>query len=191
MKNRGLGTGDWGLGTGDWGLGTLSSVDFFAGSHWNAVSGTGSSCRSSAVCSALERAADAQKRVPTTTCLHLRGLGTVDLSGVDFFTGSQWNAVGRIGRGRCSNTAFPALERAADAQKRVPTTTCLHLRGLGTGDWGLGTGDWGLLCGRDTLLRVRSARPPPILVRDMGSGAAVAAGLVNRIPVRSGENVST
>jgi hypothetical protein len=52
------------------------------------------------------------------------------LSGVDFFTGSQWNAVGRIGRGCRSSAAFPALGRAADAQKRVPTTTCLHLRGL-------------------------------------------------------------
>jgi hypothetical protein len=53
------------------------------------------------------------------------------LSGVDVFAGSPWNAVGRIGSGRCSNTAFPAVGRAADAQKRVPTTTCLHLRGAG------------------------------------------------------------
>ncbi len=50
----------------------LSSVDFFAGSHWNAVSGTGSGCRSSAVFSALGRAVDAQKRVPTIKSLHLR-----------------------------------------------------------------------------------------------------------------------
>jgi hypothetical protein len=55
--------------------------------------------------------------------------GAEGLSGVDVFAGSPWNAVGRIGSGRCSNTAFPALGRAADAQKRVPTTTCLHLRG--------------------------------------------------------------
>jgi hypothetical protein len=50
------------------------------------------------------------------------------LSGVDFFTGSHWNAVGRIGRGCRSSAAFPSLGRAADAQKRVPTTKCLHLR---------------------------------------------------------------
>jgi hypothetical protein len=62
--------------------GVLSSVDFFAGSHWNAVSGTGSSCRSSAVCSALERAADAQKRVPTTKCLHLKAPGVPASAGV-------------------------------------------------------------------------------------------------------------
>jgi hypothetical protein len=53
------------------------------------------------------------------------------LSGGDVFAGSPWNAVGRIGSGRCSNTALPAVGRAADAQKRVPTTTCLHLRGAG------------------------------------------------------------
>jgi hypothetical protein len=53
---------------------------------------------------------------------------SVILSGVDVFTGSQWNAVGRIGSGCRSSAAFPALGRAADAQKRVPTTTCLHLR---------------------------------------------------------------
>jgi transposase-like protein len=56
-----------------WGERYLSHVDFFASSHWNAVSGTGSGCRSSTVCSALERAADAQKRVPTIKSLHLRG----------------------------------------------------------------------------------------------------------------------
>ncbi len=55
--------------------GALSSVDFFVGSHWNAVSGTGSGCHSSAVFSALERAADAQKRVPTIKSLHLRAVG--------------------------------------------------------------------------------------------------------------------
>jgi hypothetical protein len=44
----------------------------FVRSHWNAVSGTGSGCHSSAVFSALERAADAQKRVPTIKSLHLR-----------------------------------------------------------------------------------------------------------------------
>jgi hypothetical protein len=58
----------------------LSSVDFFAGSRWNAVSGSGSRCRSSAVCSALGRAADAQKRVPTIKSLHLRGRDTILVS---------------------------------------------------------------------------------------------------------------
>jgi hypothetical protein len=54
----------------------LSRVDVFVGSHWHAVSRTGSGCHSSAACSALGRVADAQKRVPTTKCLHLRGLLT-------------------------------------------------------------------------------------------------------------------
>jgi hypothetical protein len=54
---------------------SLARVDGFAGSHWNAVGGTGSGCRSSAVFSALGRTADAQKRVPTTNSLHLRGRG--------------------------------------------------------------------------------------------------------------------
>jgi hypothetical protein len=57
---------------------TLSSVDFFAGLHWNAVNGTGSGCRSNAVFSALGRAADAQKRVPTRKSLHLRARQTRD-----------------------------------------------------------------------------------------------------------------
>ena len=61
----------WGYGPG---AGVLSSVDFFAGLHWNAVSGTGSGCRSSAVFSALGRAADAQKRVPTIKSLPARGM---------------------------------------------------------------------------------------------------------------------
>jgi len=52
------------------------------------------------------------------------------LSGVDVFAGSQWNAADRIGRGRRSSAAFPALGRAADAQKRVPTPKYLHLRGF-------------------------------------------------------------
>jgi len=51
------------------------------------------------------------------------------LSGVDFFAGSQWNAADRIGRGRRSSAAFPALGRAADALLRVPTPKYLHLRG--------------------------------------------------------------
>jgi hypothetical protein len=34
-----------------------------------------------------------------------------------------------------------------------------------------------------------SARPQPVLVWDMVSGAVVAAGLANRIPLRSGEKV--
>jgi hypothetical protein len=62
-------------------------------------------------------------------CMHAPSCGGTPLSGVDFFTRSHWNAVGRIGRGCRSSAAFPALGRAADAQKRVPTTTCLHLRG--------------------------------------------------------------
>jgi NADH dehydrogenase FAD-containing subunit len=36
-----------------------------------------------------------------------------------------------------------------------------------------------------------SARPPPVLVREMVSGAAVAVGRTNRIPMRSGEKVYT
>jgi hypothetical protein len=61
----------------------------------------------------LGRAADAQKRVPTTTCLHLRerGLGSLTTRHSSLRT---------------------ALGRAADAQKRVPTTTCLPVRARGT-----------------------------------------------------------
>jgi hypothetical protein len=50
------------------------------------------------------------------------------LSSVDFFARSQWNAVGSRGRDHRLSKVLPASGRGADAQKRVPTTTCLHLR---------------------------------------------------------------
>jgi hypothetical protein len=54
--------------------------------------------------------------------------GGIVFSSTDFFAGSQWNAVGGIGKGRCSSAALPASGWAADAQKRVPTTKSQHLR---------------------------------------------------------------
>jgi hypothetical protein len=53
------------------------------------------------------------------------------LSSVDFFARSQWNAVGSRGRDHRLSKVVPASGRGADAQKCVPTTTCLHLRAPG------------------------------------------------------------
>jgi len=55
-------------------------------------------------------------------------MGLLPLSHADFFARSPWNAVGSRGSNHRSRKARPDAGRGADAQKRVPTTTCLHLR---------------------------------------------------------------
>jgi hypothetical protein len=98
---------------------------FFTRSQWNAVSGTGRDCHSSAACPAARRAADAQKRVPTIQSLYLR-------APTDLF---HRDSPLRLRRGeRCfaptSLVNDPVVSRetpANPARKYVPVD-CLHTR---------------------------------------------------------------